>query len=134
MLMNYQRIPAASLLVLLSARVFFASAPAQTATVTIQADQPAAIISSNLFGIFFEEISMAGDGGIYAELIRNRSFEDGPTPNNWTLVTNGTATGSWSIDTSLPLSSSNTQSLKLTKTSGSGSIGTATSGYYGIPL
>ncbi len=132
--MNCQRILAASLLVLLSARGFFASALAQTATVTIQANQPAASISSNLFGIFFEEINMAGDGGIYAELARNRSFEDGPTPNNWTLVTNGTATGSWSLDTSLPLSSSNTQSLKLTKTSGSGSIGAANSGYYGIPL
>ena len=29
------------------------------------------------YGIFYEEINNAGDGGIYAELIRNRSFEDG---------------------------------------------------------
>ena len=107
---------------------------AQTGTVTIQANQPAATISSNLFGIFFEEISMSGDGGIYAELIRNRSFEDAATPDQWTLVTNGTARGSWSIDTSLPLSSSNTQSLKLTMTSGIGSLGAANNGYYGIPL
>ena len=91
-------------------------------------------ISSNLFGIFFEEISMAGDGGIYAELIRNRNFEDAATPDQWTLVTNGTARGSWSIDTSLPLSSSNTQSLKLTMTGGSGSLGAVNNGYYGIPL
>jgi alpha-L-arabinofuranosidase len=77
---------------------------------------------------------MAGDGGIYAELIRNRNFEDAATPDQWTLVTNGTAQGSWSIDTSLPLSSSNTQSLKLTMTSGSGSLGAVNNGYYGIPL
>ncbi len=107
---------------------------AQTGTVTIQANQPAVTISSNLFGIFFEEISMAGDGGIYAELIRNRSFEDASTPAQWTLVTNGTARGTWSIDTSMPLSSSNTQSLKLTITSGTGSLGAANNGYYGIPL
>ncbi|HEY4414940.1 MAG TPA: alpha-L-arabinofuranosidase C-terminal domain-containing protein [Verrucomicrobiae bacterium] len=109
-------------------------ADAQTATVTIQANQPAATISSNLFGIFFEEINMAGDGGIYAELIRNRSFEDAATPTQWSLVTNGTAAGSFAIDTSLPLSATNTQSLKLTKTSGTGSIGAANNGYYGIAL
>lgn len=110
------------------------SLTAQTSTITIQANQPAAAISSNLFGIFFEEINMAGDGGLYAELIRNRSFEDGATPIYWTLVTNGTATGSWSIDDSLPLSSSNTQSLKLTMAGGTGSIGAANNGYYGIAI
>jgi alpha-L-arabinofuranosidase len=110
------------------------SALAQTGTVTIQANQPSANISSNLFGIFFEEINMAGDGGIYAELIRNRGFEDGSTPVNWTLVTNGVAAGSFALDTSLPLSPSNTHSLKLTKTSGTGSIGAANNGYYGVHL
>ena len=110
------------------------SSPAQTSTITVQANQPAVTISSNLFGIFFEEISMAGDGGIYAELVRNRSFEDAATPAQWTLVTNGTVRGSFGIDTSLPLSSSNTQSLKLTMTSGTGSLGAANNGYYGIPL
>ena len=109
-------------------------ARAQNSTITIQANQPAATISSNLFGIFFEEISMAGDGGIYAELIRNRNFEDAATPDQWTLMTNGTARGSWSIDTSLPLSSSNMQSLKLTMTGGTGSLGAVNNGYYGIPL
>jgi alpha-L-arabinofuranosidase len=109
-------------------------ARAQNSTITIQANQPAATINSNLFGIFFEEISMAGDGGIYAELIRNRNFEDAATPAQWTLVTNGTARGSWSIDASLPLSSSNTQSLKLTMTGGTGSMGAANNGYFGIPL
>ena len=113
---------------------FSSSAPAQTGTVTIQANQPAANISPNLFGIFFEEINMAGDGGLYAELIRNRSFEDGSTPVNWTLVTSGGAAGSFALDTSMPLSSSNTHSLLLTMTSGTGSVGAANTGYYGIPL
>ena len=44
------------------------------ATVTIQANQPGAVVSSNLFGIFFEEINYAGEGGIYAEMVRNRAF------------------------------------------------------------
>lgn len=33
-------------------------------------------VSPDLYGIFFEDINNAADGGIYAELIRNRSFED----------------------------------------------------------
>ena len=41
---------------------------------TIQADQPKPI-SPDLFGIFFEDINYAADGGLYAELIQNRSFE-----------------------------------------------------------
>ena len=36
-------------------------------------------ISPTHYGIFFEDINHAADGGIYAELIRNRSFEDGPS-------------------------------------------------------
>ena len=35
---------------------------------------------SNLYGIFFEEISHAGEGGLYAELIQNRGFEDSRLP------------------------------------------------------
>lgn len=38
------------------------------------------------YGIFYEEINNAGDGGIYAELIRNRSFEDGNGLDYWSAV------------------------------------------------
>ena len=34
----------------------------------------------DLYGLFFEDISRAGDGGLYPEMIRNRSFEDGLMP------------------------------------------------------
>src|SRR6187402_539934 len=36
-------------------------------------------ISTDLFGLFFEDINYAADGGLYAELIQNRSFEYSPT-------------------------------------------------------
>ena len=41
---------------------------------------PGARIPPTLYGIFFEEISHAGDGGLYAELIQNRGFEDANLP------------------------------------------------------
>jgi len=108
---------------------------AQTATVSIQANEPSANISSNLFGIFFEEINMAGDGGIYAELVRNRMFADSTTSIPWwTFVTTGTAAGQMSLDSSVPLTATNPQCLKLTMSSGTGTVGAANNGYYGIPL
>src|SRR5215472_9935418 len=91
--------------------VFTTRTWAATATLTINADQPGIHISSNLFGIFFEEINSAGDGGLYAEMVRNRSFEDATnaTPY-WTLVTSGSAAGQMGLDTSLPLSTTNLKS------------------------
>jgi alpha-L-arabinofuranosidase len=68
---------------------FLAATVARTqtaATLTIQADQPGAVVSSNLFGIFFEEINFAGEGGIYAETVRNRSFYNPASALFWTLV------------------------------------------------
>jgi hypothetical protein len=51
---------------------------AANAQVTIQVDasNPGVKVSPNLYGIFFEDINHAADGGLYAELISNRSFED----------------------------------------------------------
>lgn len=46
-------------------------------------------ISPLHYGIFFEEINHAGDGGLYAELVRNRSFEDNASTEYWS--TKGTA-------------------------------------------
>ncbi len=45
------------------------------AVFTVQADKPTVEVSPNMWGIFFEDINMGADGGIYAELVKNRSFE-----------------------------------------------------------
>jgi len=42
---------------------------------TVEVNQPAAHVSPHMWGVFFEDINMGADGGIYAELIKNRSFE-----------------------------------------------------------
>lgn len=42
---------------------------------TIMANKPIAEVSPSMWGIFFEDINFAADGGIYAELVKNRSFE-----------------------------------------------------------
>lgn len=53
---------------------------AGTATITVDAAQTGPRISKGLYGVFLEEISHAGEGGLYAELIQNRGFEDANLP------------------------------------------------------
>ncbi|MDD5185127.1 MAG: hypothetical protein PHS84_07700, partial [Paludibacter sp.] len=50
---------------------------------TIDLNKKGVNISPTHNGIFFEDINHAADGGLYAELIRNRSFEDANTPDFW---------------------------------------------------
>lgn len=50
-------------------------ATGQPKTLTIKAGTPVAPIQSTMWGLFFEDINFAADGGIYAELVKNRSFE-----------------------------------------------------------
>ena len=47
-------------------------------SIDIDAQNRGPKISPTHYGIFFEDINHAADGGLYAELLRNRSFEDGP--------------------------------------------------------
>ena len=68
-------------------------------------------ISDKLIGIFFEDISWAADGGLYAELVQNRDFEYNAMDNGrwnsqtaWSLEGEGTT---WSIETSAPIHANN---------------------------
>ncbi|GGB20578.1 DUF5695 domain-containing protein [Puia dinghuensis] len=61
--------------------------PAQRhATVLIDPQEKGNPVSPTLHGVFFEEISHAGEGGLYAELIQNRGFEESNIPPGMTLA------------------------------------------------
>ena len=62
--------------ILLSAVLASALASNAQVTINVDASNPGIKVSPNLYGIFFEDINHAADGGLYAELISNRSFED----------------------------------------------------------
>jgi len=57
----------------------------QRAGIFIDAARPGAKVEPSLHGIFFEEISHGGEGGLYAELIQNRGFEESRLPPATTL-------------------------------------------------
>eukprot|EP00456_Euglypha_rotunda_P090149 TRINITY_DN942_c0_g1_i1.p1 TRINITY_DN942_c0_g1~~TRINITY_DN942_c0_g1_i1.p1 ORF type:complete len:832 (+),score=215.34 TRINITY_DN942_c0_g1_i1:2147-4642(+) len=91
------------------------SADGTTGSLTIKADKPGAKISTMLCGIFFEEINRAGDGGLYAEMVQNRSFEDADFPIAWKANNADLA-----LDRSVPINDRNPTSIKVTANAGGG--------------
>lgn len=49
----------------------------------INLQEKGAEVAPSMYGIFFEEINHAGDGGLYAELVKNRSFEELEMPEGY---------------------------------------------------
>jgi alpha-L-arabinofuranosidase len=107
--------------------------------ITIDATQPRTKVSPSLYGIFFEEINHAGEGGLYAEMVQNRDFEINTLPagaswagnllrttngwqerkwfgselQGWSLIKKGLAAGSIPQDDQSPLNDRNPHSLRL---------------------
>ncbi len=52
--------------------------------IVVKVNQPVAAVQPTMWGIFFEDINLGADGGIYAELVKNRSFEFASPLMGWT--------------------------------------------------
>lgn len=100
-------------------------AAAEPASIVVETNKPGLKVSPMLYGIFFEEINRAGDGGLYAEMLQNRSFEDAPVPLGWTVVR---GSGKMALDKSQPLNAANPTSLRL-----DGPVSIANQGFKGAP-
>jgi alpha-L-arabinofuranosidase len=115
----------------------FASAWAQNPTLTIDAGPPAAKVSPMHYGLMTEEINHSYDGGLYAELIRNRAFlDDARTPVHWSVVQGNGSAAQIALDPGQPLNSALPTSLRLEVSAASPSApaGVANGGYWGIPV
>lgn len=63
-------------------------------TITVDPHAEGAAIGDRMYGVFFEDINRAADGGLYAELVQNRSFEYSTADNgSYTPLTSWTAGG-----------------------------------------
>jgi len=101
-------------------------------------------ISPDLFGVFFEDLNYAADGGLYAELVQNRSFEYGPADHPdwhaltaWELLEREGAAGTVTVSTVAPLHPANPHYAVL-RTSATGAAGLGAGlrneGFDGIPV
>ena len=105
---------------------------AQTSTITVQVDRPGAPIAATLFGLFFEDINFAADGGIYPERVKNRSFEFPDPLMAWKQINRGEAKGTIAVLNENSLNASNAHYLRV-KVEGSGKgVGVMNEGFRGI--
>ena len=103
---------------------------------TIDLSKTGIPVSPTHYGIFFEDINHAADGGLYAELIKNRSFEDASSLTDWYSTVSSGAYMSMSIDNTNLLNGSQKNALKLVVTlaSSSARAGVYNTGFWGINL
>jgi alpha-L-arabinofuranosidase len=121
--------------------IFQASAQAHSNTI---GGKP---ISPDLFGLFFEDINYAADGGLYAELVQNRSFEYNPAERRewhslsfWDYINPGFSYGQISVETRSPVHVNNPHYLVLNiehvgkeeKHTGPSGVGVKNAGFDGI--
>jgi alpha-L-arabinofuranosidase len=121
---------------------------AQTTKLTLDLTKPGATVSPMLYGLMTEEINHSYDGGLYAELIRNRIFKDNPTrPEAWSLVNEDTVNSKASMkliaasQDNVPfderrnaINGALQTCLRLTVEKAGGRVGVANEGYWGIPV
>lgn len=128
--------------------------------ITIHADQVIGKPNPKMWGIFYEEINHAGDGGLYAELIQNRSFADSRLPEGtvyaqgvirtkqghtedfdptdplpgWSLCLSPSSIGSMDLITTFPRNPECPEQLRLSVMEPGKWVRAENSGYWGIPV
>ena len=113
--------------------------PAAPAPVVLHIDAAKAVtkVSPTLYGLMTEEINYSYDGGLYAELVRNRTFQDdAATPVHWSLVQDNGGIGAIALDREQPLNAALPVSLRLDVTAAPANarVGVANDGFWGVPV
>jgi alpha-N-arabinofuranosidase len=106
-----------------------------TPVLTIKADQITAHVSPTLYGLMTEEINFSYEGGLYGELLRNRTFKDqhgAPSAAYWTAIGGAVMTP----DTTAALNDALKTSLKIdaARASQTEPAGISNEGFWGIAL
>jgi alpha-N-arabinofuranosidase len=98
----------------------------------VRADQTGPQISPTMYGVFFEDINFGADGGLYAELVKNRSFEFPKAMMGWSEVEKAGAAGSLAVLDQDPLNTANPHYLRISTTMPSEGYGVANEGFSGM--
>src|SRR5664279_3854261 len=89
------------------------SAFASAVTIEVQADRPGPNINPAMWGIFFEDINFGADGGLYAEMVKNRGFEFPEPMMGWIKICPNLAHGELSIRNDDPFNAANPHYLRI---------------------
>ncbi|MCE5184624.1 MAG: hypothetical protein LLF76_00670 [Planctomycetaceae bacterium] len=87
-------------------------------TITVSADQPGKPVAKTMWGIFFEDINFGADGGLYAELVKNRSFEFDEPMMGWSPILSADSDGKTDIVVKQPFNENNPHCLRMSASRG----------------
>jgi len=109
---------------------------AQKVSINVDTNKSDHAISPTLFGLFFEDINLSADGGVYRELVRNRSFEDADTLQYWSFSSKNGKAEVMNADkngdpSEMPQNFNNRQYLRV---NAQGEFTLVNKGYWGISL
>jgi alpha-L-arabinofuranosidase len=103
------------------------------ATVTVAVDRPGAGINPAMWGVFFEDINFGADGGLYAELVKNRGFEFPEPLMGWIQISPSKAKGELTVRTEDPFSAGNPHYVRL-QSEGTAPFGISNEGFRGMGI
>src|SRR5580704_15452550 len=109
-----------------------------TVTLSIQLGKPTHSVSPTLYGLMTEEINYSYDGGLYAELVRNRTFQDHGFGGvaHWNIEHMGNSVASMSVDQAEGHSDALQHSLAIDvkQADSANRAGVRNEGYWGMAL
>ncbi|MCP5523467.1 MAG: alpha-L-arabinofuranosidase [Verrucomicrobiales bacterium] len=104
---------------------------AASVQLTVRVDEPGARINPAMWGVFFEDINFGADGGLYAELVKNRGFEFPDALMGWSMLSPSKARGKISVRDDDPFNAKNPHYLRM-ESAGTDLFGVANEGFRGI--
>ncbi|MBH8567719.1 carbohydrate binding domain-containing protein [Microvirga sp. STS02] len=107
---------------------------AQTApaTLTVQVSKPVAAVPKNMFGLFFEDINFAADGGLYPELVKNKSFEYDDHLIGWKAIRGAAGLADYRVSGDQPIGATNRHFLRLSVKTAGPDAGFVNEGFRGM--
>ncbi len=124
---------------LLSTIIMVASLPLYLAAqskspIIVAAGKPIAEVQTTMWGIFFEDINFGADGGIYAEMIKNRSFEFSMPLMGWNVTQNKFNEGAVLVLNRQDGNTGNPRFVRITKKNAEDSLSLTNEGFRGMGI
>jgi alpha-L-arabinofuranosidase len=131
--MNIKRLPVAIIIILTASWPVHLRAQSKP-DIIVSVNKPTAAVQPTMWGIFFEDINFGADGGIYAELVKNRSFEFSMPLMGWAVHQNKFNEGSVLVLSRQEENISNPRFLRITKKDANDTLSLTNEGFRGMGI
>lgn len=107
----------------------------QNNIITVNASQVKGVVEPTMWGVFFEDINLGADGGIYAELVKNRSFEFYKPMMGWKILGKPVTEGDFLVTNRQQTNTANPRFLHITlHNNAKGTLGLNNEGFRGMGI